>query len=429
MSVVEERKALKAWLEAEGKLDFELEREETDEAAIKLAEEAVRKARHAYEEAIDANDEPPPGLVERVDLANYLKAAWHGHPLTGAELELNQELGIEPVLKETRIPMALLLPDEQRLEFADAVTSISATPDDIQNINEQPIIERVWPMLLASQVGVPMRMVGTGKLNVRWATAGATANFVAPNTSRDTVAYALAAEQYSLTRITGGMLVTQESLLTNTGLRDAMSRDLQNALMDQIDNEIFVGDGSSPTRAKGLFEFIDTYANITENDDTADSYAEIEALTAKYVDQIYFRRGEGDKRIVMGVATGNFLHTVINTSVGMYRKAYDLLMQDYMLIEGAAGQTPAADAATGSRGSRQKAILIGNRGLQRMFVPIWNSVGLRMDETGDNIRMGRALMQVDTYMGLAYADFSGTAGTDRVIKGVQGLMFHISNKT
>ena len=429
MGRTEERKALKAWLEAEGKLDFELQREEQDEAAIKLAEEAVRKARHAYEEAIDANDEPPPPLVERVDLANYLKAAWHGHPLTGAELELNQELGIEPVLKETRIPMALLLPDEQRLEFADVITSISATPDDIQAINDQPIIERVWPALLASQVGVPMRMVGTGKINVRWATAGATADFVAPNSTFDAAAYALAAEQYALTRITGAMVVTQESLLMVTGLRDAMTRDLQAALMDQIDNEIFVGDGATPARAKGLFNFIDTFTNITANDDTADSYAEIEAFESKYVDQLYFRRGEGDKRIIMGVHTGNFLHTVINTSVGQYRKAYDLLRQDYRLIEGAAGQTPAKVDATGSRGEYQHAILIGNRGLQRMFVPIWNSVGLRMDETGDNLTHGRARMQVDTYMGLAYADFSGTAGTDQVIKGVQGLVFHTSDKT
>lgn len=416
---------LLAWLDASEKRDFELAKEQQDDAAIDAASAAVTAARKAYRMAKDAERDPPPSLVERATLADYVKAAWHGHPLAGAAAELNEELGIKPVHKETRVPLALFMPETERLAFADTV--INMTGANLASKNLQPILERIWPATLMPKVGIRTPTVNTGTLDVRWPTlAPDRVGVVAPNTARDTTDYALQPDSIRVSRLTGAMSVTQESLMTVPGLRDAMTRELQAALPDRIDREVFVGTGLQ-TLQPGIFNFIDVFDLLTADDDTEMTYDEVRVLGSKYLDQLWFRRGESDQRVVMGIDTGKFLNTVVKTNVA--GDGYDVLKSAMRLVEGAAGQTPAKTPADSNAGAKQKALLLGQRGIERIFAPVWDSVGLQTDETGDNMRHGRMVFQVDFYMGLGYADYSGTAGTDREIAGIQGLEFVISDKT
>lgn len=421
------KKAMLDWLEAENKLDFELGKNEQDENAIKAAEEAVSAARETYRVALEEEQDAPAPLIERAKLSNYLEAAWKGLPLEGAERELNEELGIEPMSpREVRIPFAMMMPDTERLEFADAITNISGTAA-IRDHNVRPIIENIWPSLIAPQIGLGFTMVGTGDLTTRWVTSRATADFVAPNTSRDTEALALASDTVHLTRITGGMRVTQESLFSVSGLRSAIVNEIRNAIGDQMDHEVIIGDGATPTREKGLFNFINVYSDVASVQE-ANTFNDVRALKSKYVDQLWFRRDDSDMRILMGVETGNYLETLPSNQNNRLLSAYELLATKFRIIEGAAGQVPAKDAKdAGKHGEQQKALIVGARGLRHVFVPVWSSVGLVADDLGDEARAGTMAFLVNAYMGLAYANFSGRSGTNQVIKGWQGIQFTLTD--
>lgn len=421
------QKAMLDWLEAENKLDFELAKNEQDENEIKAAEEAVSAAREIYRVALEEEQDAPAPLIERAKLSNYLEAAWKGLPLEGAEKELNEELGIEPMSpREVRIPFAMMMPDTERLEFADAITNISGTAA-IRDHNVRPIIENIWPSLIAPQIGLGFTMVGTGDLTTRWVTSRATADFVAPNTSRDTEALTLASDTVHLTRITGGMRVTQESLLSVVGLRSAIVNEIRNAIGDQMDHEIIIGDGATPTREKGLFNFINLYSDIAGIQE-ANTFNDIRALKSKYVDQLWFRRNDSDMRLLIGVDTGNFLETLYSNQNNRLLSAYEHLSTNFRIVEGAAGQVPAKDAKdAGTHGEQQKALIVGSRGLRHVFVPVWSSVGLIADDLGSEARAGTMAFLVNAYMGLAYANFSGRAGTSQIIKGWQGIQFTLTD--
>ena len=420
-----------AMLEADAKLDFELKKDEQDEAAIKLAESDLADARESLRLELMALDTPPAPLLERALLKDYVEAAWHGHKLEGAAAELNAQLDIKPLAQETRVPLAMFLPDQERVQFADVVADVRAS--GVAERNNRAIIEQIWPDNLLPQIGIGMTNVPTGEQNLRWSDwiSNSAVGVVAPNTRKDTVDFDLSNVPVNLSRMTGGMIITVESLLTVNGLRDVMTRALAAAMMSRIDFEVMHGAGDQ-NMAKGLFNFIDVFDNVTANPATATTYAEADKIAGDIVDQLWFRRGEAGKTLVIGNKTGSFLTTIKDTAASrQFRNAYKMLEADFRVVEGAAGQTPAQVDATNTVGAHQVALAIGRRALEAglIFVPVWSSVGLTADGGGDNARHGRMGFQTDFYVGLGYAMASGTPGTDQVIPGIKGLTFHTSAKT
>ena len=422
-----------AWLEAENKLDFELRKEDQDEAAIKLAEVNVTKLRKLYMEAMESEQEAPAPLIETATLNNYFDAARKGHPLTGAELELNQELEIESLAQEVRIPFAMFMEQEtDRLEFADAITKLKGKSGTAYaDKNVMPIIERIFPRAIASRAGINATVISTGTHTVRWTSSTLSADWVAEQTARDAVAYDLTPSETDMTRLTGTVIVSNESFQTVGGLRSVVLNDLRGTIGAAWDNEIIRGDGATPTRGAGILNQIGTSnRTVIHGADVgkATRYQDFLAMWASMPDQHWFYRGENDMRLVIGNATGIQMNSVYNQNSDRERTAYDFIRErGVQIIEGSNAQIPVT-AKDSTNGARQQAFVIGSRGLGNVFAPVWNSVGIIADQYGDNARQGTVSFTADMYAGLNYAHKTGTGAT-AAVAGIKSYIFTNSDKS
>ena len=230
-------------------------------------------------------------IKRRSNLRNYLDAAGKGVGLAGAEAELNDALEIR-VGGGVRVPWTMLLPD---IEFrADAVSDTTALDGGTA---QRPILRRLFGRSILDALGVRIDSVPSGTSEWPLLTAGVAPDQIAESAQKDAVKPTFTTVSLKPKRLTGRYVFTVEQAAQVAGIEAALRRDLGDAVMAKMSNQVINGDGSSPN-VKGFLTAI-TEPAVPGSES---GYADYAAVGAQGVDGIHAEL-ESEVCVLLGVAT------------------------------------------------------------------------------------------------------------------------------
>ena len=275
-----------------------------------------------------AGDAPPEPLEERNDsegrefrelrsnaqFGRYVAAAMGGHGVgNGAELELNQHLGIA----DNYFPLEMLAGNlEQR-----------AARDGEADTNQGTWLDRVFQGTAAESVGISFRPVAAGVSAYPVTTVGGTPIQRGRTEAVTESTYTVAVTEIKPARRAIHGIYSIEDDMRLPGLSDAIERDMRMAMTESVDITVFNGDtGANENSADitgmktaGITEATITQANKVKGDEL------VKAFLA-YVDGQY-AASLSDVRIVSSVGSnqlwGGTVHaaTVENQTVSQFMRA------------------------------------------------------------------------------------------------------------
>ena len=184
-------------------------------------------------------------LVDDVEVRSYFETG-----LSGAALELNQELGLpnEGPSGGVLMPFAMLLPPEER---ADAVSGV--TVHDGSTIAD-PVLARLFDNPVTGALGVRMDSVDAGNREYVLLTGGVAPVPKAENTNVDATAATVSTVTLKPKKVTAGYVITGESIAAiGSSWESALRSDLQMALQDAVNNQVVNGNGTAPNFT-GVFQ-------------------------------------------------------------------------------------------------------------------------------------------------------------------------------
>lgn len=230
-------------------------------------------------------------LRERLDFANYVKPALAGLPVIGgAELEYNQEIGLE----DNQFPLELL---------GRGVMEERTKRDGDGSTNQNTWVDRAFGDSAASYMGVTMRSVNPGVQSVPLTTAGGTAVQRGRSEAVAESTYTFGLTELKPTRASINYKYTREDALRVPGYADAILRDMRMALPDAIDKMVFKGDSGANENSADIAGF-QTLAIGEETMTQAEKVVALDWLKTlvEFVDGLY-ANDLGDLRIVKSVGT------------------------------------------------------------------------------------------------------------------------------
>jgi len=338
---------------------------------------AERRYQDALRARIDdlsrAPEAPPAELTARLSMHRYLEHIVEHRQLDGPEREFNSGRDLE----DNDIPLEALLPIENVELRADAVTSITTA---IQT-NASPITGRVFRPTVTGRMGIPMPVVPAGEQSYSFMSAGTTAAVVAESAEHDAAAAAITTETVNPFRLTGAYLYTRETVARiGAQFEPLLRQDLRMVMGDALDDEVLKGPGTTPTRAKGIINRIntDSFANGASGasaDDSAFDYEDYRRSVWENIDDRYSVSMD-DVRIVLGLETWKHALATLNSNNNPQQSAYQ-----GMMAEGAtvimSSRMPAPSAQTSSAGRTQTALWTTMPG--NVLVPIWSNINVIAD--------------------------------------------------
>ena len=178
-------------------------------------------------------------LQERAQTSRYITAALNGSPIAGAELELNQALGIPG----SALPLSQLLPLDTREperpleERADVLTAPTVTSQQMA----RPWVDRVFADTSAAFLGLPFASADSGDQAVPQITAGAAGATVAAGAAQDAEAATIGVTTLTPHRLSARYQFRLEDTIRLPMLEEALRRDMAMALAETMDMEIIQG--------------------------------------------------------------------------------------------------------------------------------------------------------------------------------------------
>ena len=171
-------------------------------------------------------------LIERAEIAAYLRAAASGVSVAGAERELRQAVLGDDV-DETYMPVDMLLPvSEGEIETrADASTNVSAS---IQH-NQQNIVGRIFAQTAGAYLGVQRPSVGIGETHYYALTGGTSADVRLDGVAIDAAAATFTTKSVAPVRLTARYLWGVETTARIRGFEEALRADIRAVLGDKLD--------------------------------------------------------------------------------------------------------------------------------------------------------------------------------------------------
>ena len=170
-------------------------------------------------------------LIERAEIAAYLRAAASGNPVSGAEKELRQAV-LGDDADEMLMPMDMLMPLGGEIETrADAVTNVA---DSIQS-NQQNIIGRIFAETAGAYMGVQRPSVPTGETHYYTLTGGASADVRADGVSKDAEIATFTSKSVEPVRLTARYLWGVETTARIRGFEEALRADIRAVMGDKLD--------------------------------------------------------------------------------------------------------------------------------------------------------------------------------------------------
>lgn len=422
------RKQMKTWLEKKRDADKLAEKEDTSEETLAESYGLVDAELDKVLLMLDKEDDDPAAdgeqdeiisLYEQIDPARYIQLTAEEKPLDGAEAELNAALKMS---RPNTMPIgALLRPEELKPdeELADVVTSITTQT----TVNTSPIAARVFKQTAAGLMGFQMPTVPSGVQRYPFLTAGTTAQVVGPGTNVDAAAATLSTVEVTPVALQGTYILDRESIMLHGNeLQTLLQSDLRMVMASALDDEILQGDGTTPTRTKGLFPFIQTPTISSGNIENATTWAQSESIAADFVDGRYFME-DTPTRMLIGIDTYKFLRKLYPPSSASYinptRHALSAIRGDGVTVF-TRDRVPAAVAAvSSSNGKYQDALYVGGEGGNNVVIPVWNDMDLLVDPYTAG-RQRQVQMTLVMFFGLAYRRRT-LDGTDMTIGSIPGV--------
>jgi HK97 family phage major capsid protein len=239
-----------------GDLDLEYRAAETRYRAAIISEDTER--REAGAELETRSEKEWNDLVSSFELRQVALSLDEGRALSGQTAEIVTELRSQGGYRGIPVPYAAL-------ETRAGETVASGTPDPIAT---RPLIERLFPASVAAQMGVQMINIGTGAQETPVTTSAISAGWQATETGNvpGPSAYTTLDRPLKPDHTLGiQMRITRKTLLqSGAALEQAIRRDMNGAMAQEMDRAIFNGSGSSgePT---GVFTGASAWG-ITETD-------------------------------------------------------------------------------------------------------------------------------------------------------------------
>ena len=273
-------------------------------------EPKLRAAITAEQETIESRNDGNSGdsalddLRKRASVSEYLRQAVHGQPISGACLELNQELGITAVRGQGG---GILCPVDQ-LAFRAANTT--TTGADADETNRRPIFSRLFARGVLDALGVRTDAVPVGLIEYPLLVSASDPAMTDEDSDAATpVAATWNSQVLKPKRLIAQYEMTAESIATIPGLEAALSSDLSMAMTAQMSKEV-LGDGDGTgSDIRGLDDAItfpaDPTNTVTASDGINFGLPAIDGLHAE---------SEADISIVIGPQT--------------YRKLAGILIQN-----------------------------------------------------------------------------------------------------
>lgn len=218
-------------------LDAEYRTNETRFRAALISEDEQRK--EAGAELETRSEKEWNDLVSNFEMRQVALSLDEGRALDGQTAEIVTELRSQGGYRGIPVPYAAL-------ETRAGETVASGAPDPVAT---RPLIERLFPASVAAQMGVQMINIGMGGQETPVTTSAITAGWQATETGNVTgpSAYATLDRPLKPDHTLGiQMRITRKTLLqSGAALEQAIRRDMNGAMSQEMDHAVFNGSGSS----------------------------------------------------------------------------------------------------------------------------------------------------------------------------------------
>ena len=230
-------------------------------------------------------------IKNRSSLRNYLDAASKGTGLAGAEAELNDALEIRAG-GGVRVPWTMLLPD---VEFrADGVSDTAGLDGGTA---QRPILRRLFGRSILDALGVRLDSVPSGMSEWPLLVGGVSPAQVAESATNEATKPTFQTVALKPKRLTGRYVFTVEQAAQVSGIEAALRRDLADAVMARMSDQIINGNGTAPN-VKGFL----TALTAPDVPGSESGYSDYAAVGAQGVDGIHAEL-ESQVCVLLGVAT------------------------------------------------------------------------------------------------------------------------------
>ena len=276
-------------------------------------------------------------LRKRASVSEYIRQAVHGQPLSGACLELNQELKLEAVRGQGG---GVLLPVEQLALRAD-VANTTTTGEKVDETQRRPIYSRLFARGVMDAMGVRLDSVPVGLIEYPILTDAADPAMTAEDTdAADTTAAMWNSQILKPKRLIARYEFTSEAIATIPGLDAALSSDLQMSMSSQMDKEVLTGSGTG-ANVRGL----DTAITPPADPSAKITFANAVQFGMDVIDGLH-ASSEADISIVLGPATYRTVASLLQS--GTTENAFDVLRRRGMtIVTSAHVAPPASDIQSG----------------------------------------------------------------------------------
>lgn len=363
------------------KLDAEYRTNETRFRAALVSEDDER--REAGAELETRSEKEWNEIMGAFEMRQVALSLDEGRNLDGQTAEIVAELRGQGGYRGIPVPYAAL-------ETRAGETVASGTPDPVAT---RPLIERLFPASVAAQMGVQMINIASGESETPVTTSAITAGWQATETGNVTgpSAYTTLDRPLAPDHTLGiQMRITRKTLKqSGTALEQAIRRDMNGAMSQEMDRAIFNGSGSSgePT---GVFTGASAW-NIEETDlSDAATWAAIRTEVVAFMTSNAANGPEAVRLLirpeVWDAMDGAFISGTAVTEWDRLKAAVGKVVMSHNALPDPAG-SPA----------ESKALLTTSAGgVAPVFVGLWGAVDLIRDPYSDAQSGGLRLTALST---------------------------------
>ena len=169
-------------------------------------------------------------LIERAEIASYLRAAASGNPVSGVERELRQAV-LGDDADEMLMPMDMLMP----LEIETRADVSSDVASAIQH-SQQNIIGRIFAETAGAYMGVQRPSVPTGETHYYTLTGGASADVRSDGVSKDAEIATFTSKSVEPVRLTARYLWGIETSVRIRGFEESLRADIRAVMGNKLDS-------------------------------------------------------------------------------------------------------------------------------------------------------------------------------------------------
>lgn len=365
-------------------LDAEFRTNETRYRAALIAEDEER--REAGADLETRSDREWSDMMAAFEVRQVAAALDHGHQIDGETAEIITELRSQGTYSGIPVPW-------EALEVRAGETIASGTPDPIQT---RPTIDRLFPGSVAAMMGAQMISIAQGAMEWPVVTQGASVGWQATETGTVGAAQAFQTADKSLTpdnTLGVQMKITRKTLKqSGAALEQAVRRDMNSAMAQEMDRVVFLGAGSSG-EPLGVITGQATYGITATAVDAAASWSAFRSAVTRFMTANAAGSPSAVKLLIRPEIWDAMDGTYIDTGTGVTE--WDRLIRN--IPAGNVAMSPnALEAPTGSPTASSALLTTSAGGVAPIFVGKWGAVDMIRDPYSDAASGGLRLTALAT---------------------------------